>query len=294
MKSFATHAVCGERVYLRNAFELYQFLNETLTVKSVECSRPMINRIFFFISLSDMEEYRDGLPGQTYEYIKGTLGIHHIVTKPGDETQILYRLVSCGCKPCLDGVYDACLNLNNFSDYPELLKMNTHLFKVKGLRKARKQGEGQSSEDQLGDLEEEEIEEFEKEEYMESDASKVIVCGDIAVIKTSDDHPYYLLMLTEDPYVTDCVVSDDYGHDIPPMHRVVEGHYLEVHKATNDGDIYFLDDSKTAIISSFSVVGNCPLPETVKMKRRRKEQDMYLINLDLHQGLCELVNCFDM
>ena len=54
--------------------------------------------------------------------------------------------------------------------------------------------------------------------------------------------------------MTQNVVFDDYGHIVPPSHRVVKGHYLEVHRNNNDGDIYYLDESKIAIISAFSVV----------------------------------------
>ena len=63
---------------------------------------------------------------------------------------------------------------------------------------------------------------------LESDAFKIIVSGDIALIKTGDNHPYYLLKLTKDLYVMEDVVSDDYGNVNPPPHRVVEGHYLEI------------------------------------------------------------------
>ena len=113
------------------------------------------------------------------------------------------------------------------------------------------------------------------------------------MIKTSDDYPYYLLQLTKDPFETEDLVSDDYGHFFPPHHRVVEGHYLEIHKNIDDG-VYYLDVSKTALISGFSVVGTCPEPTIVQQRRKGKVTDMFLIEPHLHQGLCELVNSFDM
>ena len=59
-----------------------------------------------------------------------------------------------------------------------------------------------------GDLDEDEdeVREREEEEYIESDASRVIAKGDIAVIKTSDEYPYYLLQLTKDPFETEDLV----------------------------------------------------------------------------------------
>ena len=38
--------------------------------------------------------------------------------------------------------------------------------------------------------------------YVETEASKFIEEGDFAVIKTGDDHAYYLLKLTSSPYET--------------------------------------------------------------------------------------------
>ena len=40
--------------------------------------------------------------------------------------------------------------------------------------------------------------------YVETEASKFIEEGDFAVIKTGDDHAYYLLKLTSSPYETKC------------------------------------------------------------------------------------------
>ena len=118
--------------------------------------------------------------------------------------------------------------------------------------------------------------------------------ADIAVIKTGDDHPYYLLKLTKDPYKTTSLTTDGYGHEFPPLHRVVEGNYLERHLTNNDGDVYYLDETKTAIISAFAVVGNCPPLDSLFMKRRRKEQEMFMVNHGLHQALSELVNYSDL
>ena len=91
------------------------------------------------------------------------------------------------------------------------------------------------------DLNEDEVDELENAKFMETEASKLIRNGDIAVIKTGDDHPYYLLKLLRDPFETETTVSDDYIHEFPPLHRVVEGNYFEIHKTSNEGDIYYID-----------------------------------------------------
>ena len=146
--------------------------------------------------------------------------------------------------------------------------MTKHNIKIKGTRQKNKTNQDDGDDvDSDDDLNEDETNERESEECLESDVSKIIVSDDIAFIKTWDNHPYYLLKLGKDPYVTENVVSDDWGYVIPPSHRVLEGHYLEIHRNNYDGDIYHLDESKTAIVSAFSVVGNCPPPETVTQKR---------------------------
>ena len=135
-------------------------------------------------------------------------------------------------------------------------------------------------------MDEGETNEQEPEEYLESGTSKIIISSDIVLIKTGDNHPYYLLTLVRDPYFIEDVASDDYGYIVPPLHRVVEGHYLEILRNNNDGDICYLDESMTAIVSAFSVVGNCPPPETVTQKRHGKQQEMYFVdhtNFGFHQ-----------
>ena len=83
---------------------------------------------------------------------------------------------------------------------------------------------------------------------------------------------------------------DDFNHKFPPKHRIVEGNYFELHKEGKDGDIYYIDYKKKAIISAYCVVGNCPISATVQVKKRGKLVEMYIIDHDLHQALCEIVN----
>lgn len=171
--------------------------------------------------------------------------------------------------------------------------MTKHAFKIKGTQQKNESNQD-NSDDVVSDggLDEDETIERESDEYLESDASRTIVSGDIVLIKTGDNHPCYLLQLTKNPYVTEDVVSGDYGYVVPPSHRVAEGHYLEIHRSNNDKDNYYLNESKTTIVFAFSFVGNCPRPETATQTRHGKQQEMFFVNHSLHQDLCELVNCF--
>ena len=174
---------------------------------------------------------------------------------------------------------------NQFEDVIDMITFKKHVFQVDNTKRGkgkRKKSVTGAEDDSPSDLNEDEIQEREQEEFMESEASKLIQSGDMALIKTGDDHPYYLLKLTREPYETESAVVDDYGHDFPPLHRIVEGNYLERHTTNNDGDVYYLDTTKTAFISGFCVVGNCPPLQMVSYKRKGKLQDMYMIYTKLY------------
>ena len=247
MKSYATNAVCGERRYIRNAEELFQFLDESLhVINDVNSKKPMLNRKFFLVTSQVVNNYRDSFPTSQYVAIKGTLKIHEIVTTPGDNTAIHYRRNSCGCQHCLKGQYKECESLAEFSSYPQQITMQKHKFVIKSSKK--KSGD-ETDDDETNELDEEEQAEWE-EEYIETEASKFIQEGDIAIIKTGDDYQYYLLKLTSNPYELQELTTDDYNHKFPPFHRVVAGNYLEIHKEQSDGNLYYVDYKRTALISA--------------------------------------------
>ena len=85
-------------------------------------------------------------------------------------------------------------------------------------------------------------------------------------------------------FETEATTLDDYNHDFPPFLRVIEGNYFELHKSTNDGDMYYIETKKKAIISTFCIKENCPSPTAVIEKKRGKEQEMYLVYNELHQA----------
>ena len=123
--------------------------------------------------------------------------------------------------------------------------------------------------------------------FIETEASKHIQEGDVAVTKTGDDHPYYLLKVTS-LFETKAETTDDYRHTFPPAHRVVEGHYLEIYKETNDGTLHYIDNTRKALISAFCAVGNCTELPSTQLKKRGKNVEMFIVNHDIQQALYEL------
>ena len=209
--------------------------------------------------------------------------IHEVSTIPGNDKAIKYRSSSCGCEFCLMGEYNKCESIAEFKEYPKSIQMTLHNFKEKDKDKKTKKKKQERTEDESDtDRNEEEAEEWE-EAFIE--ASEYIQAGDFAVIKTGDDHPYYLLMLTSEPYETLSETTDDYKHTFLAWHRVVEGNYLEQHRETADGNLYYIDYKHKALLSAFCVVRNCPTPPTITEKKRGKDVDMLLIDHDMHQSL---------
>lgn len=90
-------------------------------------------------------------------------------------------------------------------------------------------------------LNEDKLNEFENADFTETEASILIKKGDIAVIKSQDDYPYYLLKMLKDPFEVETFLKGDYNHEFPPYQRVTWkltwkfiGSYLEAYKTTKD------------------------------------------------------------
>ena len=124
------------------------------------------------------------------------------------------------------------------------------------------------------------------EMFIETETSKHIQEDDVAVMKTSDDHPYYLLKVTS-LFKTKAETRGDYRHTFPPGHRVVEGHYLEIYNENNDGTLYYIDNTREALISAF-FAGNCPELPLTQQKKGGKNVEIFIVDHDIHKTLYEL------
>ena len=95
VKYFASCAVCGERLIICDAKELFEFFETNIIVKDVlDNDKPMLNWRFFYISNEEMESYQAAFPSQSYQSIKRTLAIHQVVITPGSSNTIQYRNTS--------------------------------------------------------------------------------------------------------------------------------------------------------------------------------------------------------
>ena len=111
--------------------------------------------------------------------------------------------------------------------------------------------------------------------HPETEASLLVKMDDIAGVKTNGAHSYYLVKRSCQSYITEQIEKDSYSHTFPANHK---GHYLEIFKETKDGDVYYLDDNKAALISCVNVVGICPDLDAVQIKRKGKMVSMNLVN----------------
>ena len=66
--------------------------------------------------------------------------------------------------------------------------------------------------------------------------------------------------IKERPIPEDSNTKDDYVQTFPPITKIIVGNYYEYFKQVKEGNLYYLDQTKTAVISCFSIVGvsqNC-------------------------------------
>ena len=142
----------------------------------------MLNRVFFYVLLKEINDYCSTLPSHKYVYIPGTLGIHQPVTNPGNSKPIQYRNTLCACTR-LRGDYRKCECLDQFKNYLKPINMTTHTSSIS----KEKQKDLVDDEDELIDLDEDKVNEWE-DMHIETEASKFTEEGDFTVIKTGDDH----------------------------------------------------------------------------------------------------------
>ena len=91
----------------------------------------------------------------------------------------------------------------------------------------------------------------------------MVTLGVTVVIRCESFDSYYLIKITDEPHTINNTVTDKYGHTFVPGDTVVEGHYLEVKKRSKSGTKYYVDYSKSCIISTLCISGICPeLEET--------------------------------
>ena len=71
-------------------------------------------------------------------------------------------------------------------------------------------------------------------------------------------------------------------HTFHPLHSMIEGNYLKQHEETAGSNLYYTDYKRQALISAFCIVWNCLTPSTITEKNWGKEEEMSLINHDMH------------
>ena len=224
-----------------------------------------------------MDLYRATFPENSYKALLGTRMIHQVTTKPNCSKGIFSRNLSCACDACLSGNLEECFyhTIYNLEENLDLV----YKWNVFGKNNNEVEDIDFTKNDDIDDTDD-------IFDFIETDAAKLI-----AVICSGDEvSQYYLLQLNCDPFVTDDVITDNYNHSLLPQHRVIKGHYLELFREQKYGFIYYLEKSKEAVISAFSVIGVCPDLDTVAIKRKGKMEEMYILDNDLHQSLCELAN----
>ena len=152
IKSFVYRDVCGNEKIIRNAKELYDYCIENLTVHNVENGKPMLNRLFFYISSEEMTKYRSSFPINKYKSIKVTLKIHQVSTISNDKSTMA-RQCFCGCRSCLNNE-EACESIAAFGDCEHLILPQLHNFNEKSQVECNQDAEEDISDDEFDELDE--------------------------------------------------------------------------------------------------------------------------------------------
>ena len=114
--------------------------------------------------------------------------------------------------------------------------------------------------------------------FIESDVRKYIVKGDIAIICAGDDHKYYPAKLKTNIHET-----EESDHEMPAHQKVITCSYLEVHKDTKEGTIYYIEQKKKAVISTYCIAGVCPTLEIRQEKHCGSMEAGEILSIFYHQ-----------
>ena len=199
--------------------------------------------------------------------------LHQVLTKPGKQGIYLSRFAFM-CSNCICGNVKSCdiskenPVFNNCKDEVTPEWLNFEKVELTSYDNTTDSDEGSDEED-----------------FIESFATSVIKKGDTAIIHAGDDHLYYLGILTSKIYKTEAAEKDDYQHEISASQRVMKYNYLELFRESKDGDIYFIEEKKVALISAYCIAGICPELKPCEEKRQGKWVDMFQVSHDMHQAI---------
>ena len=150
--------------------------------------KTLLNHLFYFIPVRELEEYRSQVSDINYKSKKGKRKIHQIFNNPSKGSGLYDRQFSCLCDSCMSGNFKNCIYLkdsqgcNSFSNCSDVNDPKWHVFS----------NTIDTGEDEFMD---EYDNDFSGDTFIETEASLLVKQGDIAIVKTSDDYPYYLVKL---------------------------------------------------------------------------------------------------
>ena len=252
VKWYVSKDVAAKGVIIRNGNELFDYCDSNLAVENQ--NSKMMQRKFFYISVKDMNDFRESFPRENCGKVAGIRKIHQVLTNPGSAGIYLHQF-ACMCKDCMNNNIETCNYSNEnpvFANGQDAIKPRCHLF---------------INEEIDFDIDEDEA-------YVESFATAAIKKADIAIIRAGDNHLYYLGVLVSDIYETKELEKDDYHHEVPANQRVMKCNYLELFRENKDGDVYYVEEKKVAKISAYCIAGICPDLMFCKEKRRGKMINM--------------------
>ena len=224
IKSYVSREVGANELIIRNGRDMYEFCVASFTI--VEGKGKMLSCHFIWLK-EDLEAVRANIADDGHCRIRGMRKLHQVITKSNKRNGVFIRAYACLCNVCIKGRVECC----------QAAESNQHFRHSIDVLKAKWYQFHEIDSDE--DNDNEELDEIDM--FIESDVTKYIVKGDIAIICMLDDHNYYLAKLITNIYEIEESEKDDYNHVMHAHQKFITCSYLEVHKNIKEGTIYYID-----------------------------------------------------
>ena len=113
VKCYATREVNAKEIVICNAKELFTFCSENLVTSKTPEEKTLLNHLFYFIPVRELEEYRSQVSDINYKSKKGKRKIHQIFNNPSKGSGLYDRQFSCLCDSCMSGNFKNCIYLKD-------------------------------------------------------------------------------------------------------------------------------------------------------------------------------------
>ena len=223
----------------------------------------------------DLEAVQATIPDDDHCRIRGIRKLHQIITKPNKRNGLFIREYACLCNVCIKGRVESC----QAAESNQYFRHNIDVLKAKWYQF-----------NQIDSGKDNGNEEHDEIDLFIENVTKYIVKGDLTIIRAGGDYKYYLAKLITNIYETEESQKNDYNHELPAHQKVIACSYLKVHKDIKEGILYYIEQKRKAVISTYCITGVCPTLEICQEKHCGSMEDMSLVTHDTNEAILSLLS----